>query len=255
LGPLPPLDVLELAGDAAATLWERQQLAAPALGGMFDWLCLAIAPTSLETVLTAELASRVALLRPVGYDAGQRAEPPEWLASLPDRPLVYGTLGTYLNTDRAVFRAMLDGLADEDVSLVVTVGSENDPAFVGPVPANARVERYVPQSLLLDRCAAMISHAGSGTILPALGRGVPLVLVPQGADNFVNAARCAAAGAGIELRPDAVSADAIGAAVRRVLAAEEYRARAGHLADEISAMPGPDAVIGRLEALARSERP
>ncbi|MDQ1424988.1 MAG: hypothetical protein QOD72_2486, partial [Acidimicrobiaceae bacterium] len=72
-----------------------------------------------------------------------------------------------------MFRAALDGLADAFVNLIVTVGGANDPAALGDRPANARVERYIPQSLLLPSCDAVISHAGSGTMLSALTCGLP----------------------------------------------------------------------------------
>ena len=60
---------------------------------------------------------------------------------------------------------------------------------------SVRVERFVPQEDVLPACAAAVVHGGSGTTLAALAHGLPLVLVPQGADQFENAARVEAAGA------------------------------------------------------------
>ena len=60
---------------------------------------------------------------------------------------------------------------------------------------------YVPQSLLLPKCAAVICHAGAGTVLGALAAGLPLLLLPQGADQYVVADLVAAAGAGLKLAP------------------------------------------------------
>ncbi|HLH25251.1 MAG TPA: glycosyltransferase [Chloroflexota bacterium] len=251
LGPLTPVDVFERAGEAAAPLWRAHRLQPPPYAGIFVHAYLAVSPRSLEGPLPAALAGRVWPLRPVGYDgSGPRPEAPTWLDALPDRPTVYATLGTFLNTDLAVFRAILDGLGDQDLNLIVTVGENNDPADLGPAPPNARVERYIPQSVLLDRCAAVVCHGGSGTILPALARGIPLLLLPQGADNFTNAARCEQAGVGLTLRPGGVSADAIRAGLRRLLADASYRDHARRVADEIAAMPLPRQVVDRLEQLA-----
>jgi UDP:flavonoid glycosyltransferase YjiC (YdhE family) len=47
----------------------------------------------------------------------------------------------------------------------------------------------------------VVSHGGGGTILAALSRGLPLVLLPQGADQFHNAERVAEVKAGIALTP------------------------------------------------------
>jgi UDP:flavonoid glycosyltransferase YjiC (YdhE family) len=250
LGPLPPLDVFEQAGEAVAPLWREQGAQPPPYAGVFAHAYLSVSPSSLEGALPVALSGRVWPLQPVGYDArGPSTDAPGWLAGLPNRPTVYATLGTHLNTDRAVFRAILDGLADQDVNVIVTVGENNDPAWVGPAPRNARVERYIPQSVLLDRCAVVVSHGGSGTILPALARGIPLLLIPQGADNFTNAARCEQAGVGITVRPGEVSAGAIRAGLRRLLDGTTFRDSSRRVAAEIAAMPAPSQVVGQLERL------
>ena len=85
-----------------------------------------------------------------------------------DPPCVDLTLGTlFSNTE--VFGTVLAGLAGERVQVIVTVGADNDPAALEPVPANAKVERYIPQVELLPRCSAIIHHGGSGTMYGALG--------------------------------------------------------------------------------------
>lgn len=249
LGPLPYLDIFSLAGDAVAPLWAARGLAAPELAGVFTHACLTVSPPSLDIAIPRDLAARVHALQPVGYDAASSAARPHWLDRLPDRPVVYATLGTMFNTNRAVFRAILDGLADEDVTVVMTVGEQSDPHWLDPVPANAHVERYLPQSLLLDRCTTVVSHGGSGTILPALARGIPQVLLPQGADNFTNAARCERAGAGIAVPPGAVSADSVHAALHRALDDASVAAAARRIADEIAAMPTPSDAAEGLERL------
>jgi len=119
---------------------------------------------------------------------------------------VYLTLGTLFGSNSEVFRTALAGLAKEDIEVVVTVGANNDPAAIGHVPPNARVERFVPQADLLPRCTAVIHHGGSGTMYGSLANGLPQVVLPQGADNFVNAQRCAVAGVGTVVMPDDVGA-------------------------------------------------
>lgn len=155
------------------------------------------------------------------------------------------------NTNHDVFRAILDGLRDDELTVVLTVGENNDPQALEPIPANARVERFVPQSLLLHRCTAVVSHGGSGTILPALARGIPQVILPQGADNFTNAARCerVGVGVGIAIAPDAASPATIRAALRRSRDEPAITQAARRVATKIAAMPGPEPVARQLEAL------
>ena len=100
-----------------------------------------------------------------------------------------------------MFRSVLDGLEGQPVDVLVTIGSGRDPATIGPVPGNAHVEQYVPQSPLMPECALVICHGGAGTTLGALAHGVPLLLLPQGADQYIISERVAASGAGLRLVP------------------------------------------------------
>jgi len=94
-----------------------------------------------------------------------------------------------------------------------------------------------------------VSHGGSGTTLAALGHGLPLLTIPQGADQFRNAERCATAGVGRSLMPTDVSPDAIAFHVSALLADAAYRRNAARVQREIQTMPSPADVVGRLEEL------
>ena len=56
------------------------------------------------------------------------------------------------------------------------------------------VERYVPQADVLPLCDVAVGHGGSGSTLGALAHGLPMLLLPHGADQFENAQACAALG-------------------------------------------------------------
>ncbi|MEU7865877.1 glycosyltransferase [Dactylosporangium sp. NPDC049140] len=165
-------------------------------------------------------------------------------------PTVYFTLGTIFNTESGdLFARLLAGFATLPVSLVVTVGPAIDPAELGPQPANVHVERYVPQASLLPRCSAVVAHAGSGTVLGALAHGLPMVLVPMGADQPDNADRCAELGVAVVLDAVAATPADAAAALRTVLDDPSYAAAAEALRREVAAMPDPAEVVARLETL------
>ena len=151
-----------------------------------------------------------------------------------------------------MFLTILDGLAGEEVDVVVTVGAQNDPSVLGTQPANVRVRRFVPQAELLPHCSAVVTHGGSGSMLGALAHGLPLLVVPQGADQFTNADLIAAAGAGIELRADELSASAVRDGVRSLLGSTPYRDAARAIAAEIAALPPPSDAVRALERLVDS---
>jgi hypothetical protein len=73
-------------------------------------------------------------------------------------------------------------------------GRTATPPCWGPQPENVRVERYLAQSLLFPLCDLVVTHGGGGTTLAALNGGIPLLIVPQGGDQFLTAERACAAG-------------------------------------------------------------
>ncbi len=157
-------------------------------------------------------------------------------------------MGTVFN-DPEPLQVVLAALGELDVRVLVIVGPQADPATLGTQPAHVRVERYVPQSLVLPYCAAVVSHAGSGTVLATLALGLPQLCLPQGADQFLNAAAVASAGAGVSLMPGEATADAIGDALACLLGDASFRAAAGLVSASIAAMPSPDDVAAVLETL------
>lgn len=165
-------------------------------------------------------------------------------------PLVYVTMGTVFNDPRPL-QTVLGALAGLDVGVLVTVGPQGDPGALGTLPARVRVERYVPQTLVLPHCDVVVSHAGSGTVLATLALGLPQICLPQGADQFLNAAAVALAGAGITLAPDEAGPGAIRDAVVRLLAEASFAGAAHRVGESIASMPSPDEVAAVLETLPR----
>ncbi|PRY34797.1 glycosyltransferase [Umezawaea tangerina] len=168
-----------------------------------------------------------------------------------DVPTVYFTLGTIFNTESGdLFGRVLAGLRELPVNLVVTVGRRVDPAELGPQPSHVRIERYLPQDTVLPRASVVVSHGGSGTVMGSLVHGVPSVLLPMGADQPDNAARCVALGVGVRLDALTATPAQVRDAVAGVLADPTYRYAAERLRDEIAVMPDQSHVVPLLEKLA-----
>jgi UDP:flavonoid glycosyltransferase YjiC (YdhE family) len=173
-----------------------------------------------------------------------------WLAARAGRPLVYFTLGTVFHQESGdLFTRVLAGLERLNANIVVTVGREVDPVELGERADNVLVERFVPQRVLLPRAAAVVSHAGSGTVVSALACGVPLVLLPMGADQPWNADRCEALGVGRVLDPLTVSPGEAAAAVQDVLTTPAYQLAARTLQSEAESLPSAEAAVDALEQL------
>ena len=227
-GTMVPRAALRRAGDAMAPLWADLGLEPDPYGGAFRGIYVDVVPPSFDDERPLAPSIR---LRPALDGA---APAPRWLADL-RRPLVYATLGTVFNTPES-FGPMLEALGSCAVGALVTVGRDVDPAELAPVPANVRVERFVPQDQVLPACAAVVTHGGSGTVLGALAAGVPMVVLPQGANQFDNAFRCERAGVAQVVQPEHATAVTIEAALRAVLENPSYREAARRIQDEIAEM-------------------
>lgn len=176
--------------------------------------------------------------------------PPTPITAPDDVPTVYFTLGTIFNTECGdLFARVLAGLRDLPAHLVMTVGGRVDPAEFGPQPPHVRIERYLPQETVLPRCSVVVSHGGSGTVLGSLAHGVPSVVIPMGADQLDNAARCVALGVGVSLHAEHVTSHEVRDAVATVLADPSYRRAACRVRDDTAGLPDQAAVVGLLEKL------
>ena len=237
-GVMVPFAASAYAAEYMAPLWRSVGVEPDGHAGAFRGLYIDLSPPSFAW--EEPLGDSIRL----GHAPAELEESPAWLDTL-GRPLVYVTLGTVFNKPE-LLRQLLDGL-DGSVSALVTTGRNVDPESLGGWPSNVRVERFVPQEQVLPWCAAVVSHAGSGSVRGALAHGLPLVLVPQGADQFDNAARCAAVGAAVVVRPDELTADAVRLALKRVLDEPSFAEAARRVQAEIRAMPTAEAVGSRFE--------
>jgi UDP:flavonoid glycosyltransferase YjiC (YdhE family) len=243
-----PAPLLEGIVGAVGDLWRAEGLAVPPDAGLYAHLYLHRFPPALGP---APESPNVRSVRPVGFDGADAEQAPTWLAALgSDRRAVYVTLGTVVS-GAALWREILRAVGSLDVDVVATTGMQVDPVEIGPVPSNVRIERYVPQSFILDRVAALVSHAGAGTMLAGAERGLPQLCIPMGADMWDNADALAASGASLTLEENQRDAASIAEAVERLLGDPAFALAAGRVAQEVAALPHPDEHVPVIEALVR----
>ncbi len=241
-GPLLSPAIAAQVGQAAAPHWRGAGLAPHPRAGLYEHLYFDPCPPALQLAAIHDLPAVPVRVTPLPAARSVSAHP----------ATVYVTFGTVWNRDLDVFRVVLAALAAHPVEVVVTLGVDGDPAALGAQPDNVQVHRFIAQADLLPRCDAVISHGGAGTMLGALAHGLPLLLLPQGADQHYNAERVVAAGAGLSVAPAQATRATIARVVDTLLGDATLRAGAQRVAAEIAAMPGPDSAVGHLQALTRS---
>ena len=170
---------------------------------------------------------------------------PGWLGAI-EGDVVLVTTSSEYQADEAIVRAALEGLADEPVTVVATMPS--GVSTLGDVPTNARVVDFVPHGLVLDRAVVAVTHGGMGATQKALGRGIPVCVVPFGRDQLEVAARVVHARAGTRVRPSRLTGSTLRDAVRE---ARTMHAGAAAVAAGFRAAGGAAAGADAVERLQR----
>jgi len=184
----------------------------------------------------------------VGPQLDPPAPMPDWESPWPagnDRPLVVVGLSTTHQAHDPLLERIVAALATLPVRALVTTGGAT---LRSTPPDNIHVARFVPHAQVLPGAAAVVTHAGLGTVHAALAHGLPLVCLPIGRDQPDNAARVKSHGAGLRLSPTSSPAE-IRAAVERVLGDPAYAASARRLGAAFLEERPADRALHALEAL------
>lgn len=149
--------------------------------------------------------------------------------------------GRYFDAAASAVRAL--GLR----AIFLTPHREQIPAAL---PDSVLWQDYVPLKALLPQVAALVHHGGIGTTAEALRAGTPQLVVPLAHDQFDNAARVVALGAGASLHAARVNAARMAGALRQVTGNDAMTRRCREVSTRFAAPSGLDALCDRLETLA-----
>jgi hypothetical protein len=218
--------------------YARHGLTPPESAGLID----VTPPSMVDTELTG--TDRLPM-RYVPYNGG--AVLPPWLLEPRTRPRITVTLGSVvpLLAGVGMLAPFLAAAGTVPADFVVTKGGLAESAF-GPVPDNVRLVDWVPLGALLAESDAVIHHGGAGSTLTALDAGLPQLILPQGADQFLNADAVEKAGAGAAVAAADLDADRLAGLLDDTAA----RAAAEAIAKDMAGQPSPAEVVPALIALA-----
>ena len=177
------------------------------------------------------------------------SEVPAYL-DIPGAPWVLVTLSSAPQPDEMSFaRTALQTLAEFPVRVVLPLSAGHPRDELGSIPANARIERFVPHSAVLKRSCLLVSHAGHGVVAKALYYGVPMVLVPWGRDQPGVASRAAALGTAEVLTRQDITVPRLSAAIHQVLGIPRYQEIAARIAGRLQAQDPVALARARIEEL------
>lgn len=200
----------------------------------------------------SDLPAHVRFVGPLPAAVTSAALPDWWDDLSSGRPVVHVTQGTVANDDfDQLIAPAIAGLAASDVLVVVSTGGRDVSALPQPLPENVRAAEYLPYDRLLPLVDVVVTNGGYGGVQQALAHGIPLVVAGQTEDKVEVSARIGWSRAGVNLRTNRPTPDAVASAVRRMLDDPAFVRRAHELAVAFGAAPGLaglDAVLAELPA-------
>ncbi len=183
--------------------------------------------------------------------------PPAWwpdFAKAP--PVVHVTQGTVTTEAAQLIAPAIQALAREELLVVVTTGGKPVESVPLPaLPANVRIEPFIPHHRFLPFVDVMITNGGYGGVQAALVHGVPLVVAGASEEKPEVAMHVEWSGVGLNLRTATPRPEQILQAVKTILADRRFTARARQLQAECERYDATRQAAELIEELIATGRP
>lgn len=147
-------------------------------------------------------------------------------AAIQGKNPIYISLGTVFNQAAHFYKLCFEAFRNTEHTIVMSIGSKTPIADLGLIPKNFIVENYVPQTDILQHAKLFITHGGMNSTHEGLYYGVPLMVIPQSADQPVIAEQVAKTGAGMRLQMQGLTANQLREAADQVLSSSYVEAAA-----------------------------
>jgi MGT family glycosyltransferase len=183
---------------------------------------------------------------------------PQWINELSKKkPVIYVSEGT-IQLQPRLLKAAAQGLANLPLQVIMTTGTQRNADHLDlgqrPLAPNIRVERWVPLDDLVPHIDAMVTIGGPSTLMAAMERAIPVVIIPFDWDHPETAWRVHESRIGIRLAAKDCTPSKLRHAVQRVLAEPSFRINAKALADSLNQRGGSAYGAELIESLAAEHK-
>ena len=135
--------------------------------------------------------------------------------------LIYISMGTVNNDMMPLYKTCITTLADTEYQVIISVGNLVSINEFGKMPENISVYEHVDQIAVLQAADIFLSHCGMNSVNESLYFGVPLLMLPQTAEQGGVAERVHQLGAGIKLKK--TDGASITYAINKLLSVNSYK--------------------------------
>jgi len=160
------------------------------------------------------------------------------LTPIKGKSLIYISLGTVLNNAIDFYKLCFKAFGNTDNTVVMSIGEQTQLGEMGEIPKNFIVKNYVPQTEVLQYTKLFITHGGMNSTNEGLYYGVPLIVIPQSADQPIIAEQVTNIGAGIQLQMQSLTANQLFDAADHVLNDPSFQKAAANIRESFEKSGG-----------------
>ena len=163
--------------------------------------------------------------------------------------LIYISMGTVNNDMMPLYKTCITTLADTEYQVIISVGNLVSINAFGKLSENISVYEHVDQIAVLQVADIFLSHCGMNSVNESLYFGVPLLMLPQTAEQGGVAERVNQLGAGIKLKKtDRVS---ILNAINKLLLVDSYKENAMKISCSFKQCTGSKGAADKIEQVCK----
>ena len=227
-------------------------LPCPILEAMTELPDLYLHP-GIESFEYPDSNSKVQYIGALPMPAGQPKLPEWWQHLDRDKRLVLVTQGTIANHDfgQVIAPALVALGGRKDVTIIVTTGGQPAESIPVAIPSNARIASFLPYAQIMPEIDLLITNGGYGTVNMAISHGIPIISAGLTEDKEDVSAHVQWSGAGIDLRANQATPEAIKHAVDEIFTQPRYRERAQQLSLEFASHDVEAELISLIEECVR----
>lgn len=175
----------------------------------------------------------------------------DWLNVDTDN-LIYISLGTVFNQAVDFYKLCFEAFANTKYTVMLSIGRQTGIAELGDIPENFVVRNYMPQLEVLQHAKLFVTHGGMNSTSEGVYFGVPLIVLPQSAEQPMIARRVTEVGAGIQLNQEGLTAGNLIDSVECVLKDESFRKSCDEIGNSFRAAGGYHRAVEEIFSYKRS---
>lgn len=170
------------------------------------------------------------------------------LPAINGKSVIYISLGTVFNQAIDFYKLCFQAFGNTEHTVVMSIGEKVQMSNLGEIPNNFIVKNYVPQTEVLKYTRVFITHGGMNSVHEGLYYGVPLIVIPQSADQPVISEQVANIGAGIQLQMQNLTANQLLDALDVVLKHPSFQKAAANIGESFQKSGGYQKAVDEIFA-------